>query len=64
MIRAWWPKTEAALHYQMLDVSSYKIWIRMQGGPEYEKQETHRATEDILESIEELKWSLDYLSKD
>ena len=54
-IRAWWPKVEQMLHYRMLDVTAFKLVGSALGIEEYEKQESHRALDDILESIEELK---------
>ena len=62
MIRSWWPHTEAALHYRMLDVSSLKLWIAGTTGEKMEKKEAHRAFDDIEESIKELTWCLDQLA--
>jgi oligoribonuclease len=42
----------------MLDVSSYKIIMQNKYGKEFAKQETHRALDDIEESIAELKYYL------
>jgi oligoribonuclease (3'-5' exoribonuclease) len=39
----------------MVDVSSFKEVFREKYGVEYKKKNTHRATDDILESIAELK---------
>lgn len=60
-IRQWWPDVEKMLHYRMLDVSSFKI-IMEQRGHRFEKQEKHRALDDIRESIAELKFYLEKLS--
>jgi oligoribonuclease len=57
-IRKWWPQVEALLHYRMLDVSSYKIMWLGRGNVAYPKKETHRALDDIEESIAELKYYL------
>lgn len=57
-IRQWWPRIEEKLHYRMLDVSSFKIWVQGALGQEMQKSETHRARDDIEESIAELKWCL------
>ena len=57
-VRKWWPKIDARLHYRMLDVSSFKIWIQGSQGKQMSKGEKHRALEDIEESISELKWCL------
>ena len=50
------PKFSERLHYRMLDVSSFKIVYREMLGREFKKQNTHRALEDIKESIAELKY--------
>ena len=60
-IRQWWPKVDKLLHYRMFDVTTFKIWVQSSLGQEYSKQENHRATDDILESIEELRWCLEQL---
>jgi oligoribonuclease len=46
----------AALHYRMLDVSSWKIVYNDKFKIKYEKENTHRALDDIRESIAELKY--------
>lgn len=61
-IRQWWPKLEEVLHYRMLDVSSFKIWMQGALNKEFVKEENHRALGDIEESIIELKWCLEQLS--
>ena len=53
-IDAQWPRLAALLHYRMLDVSSLKIWRMGTGQAIYTKKETHRALDDIRESIAEL----------
>ena len=57
-IRQWWPDIEARLHYRMLDVSSFKIVIQGKYGKVFNKKETHRALDDIKESIAELQYYL------
>lgn len=55
-IDAWWPDFTRVLHYRMLDVSSFKLW--MQGSKhidKFEKKMSHRALDDIRESIAEMK---------
>jgi len=53
------PKLEAYLHYRNLDVSSVKELV-LRWRPEllkgFRKQNTHKAMDDIRESIEELKY--------
>jgi oligoribonuclease len=53
----------ARLHYRMVDVSSFKVIINNKYNIEYKKQNSHRALDDIRESIGELKYYLDYLTK-
>lgn len=43
------------LHYRMLDVSSWKIILREKFGFAYQKQNQHRALDDVRESIQELQ---------
>ena len=57
-IRQWWPTIESLLHYRMLDVSSFKIVMQGKYKLEFNKKETHRALDDIQESIAELKFYL------
>ena len=58
-IRAWWPQLEQLLHYRMLDVSAWKVVLQGKYGVGFEKQETHRALDDIRESIAELQFYLE-----
>ncbi|MEZ0390710.1 MAG: oligoribonuclease [Pseudobdellovibrionaceae bacterium] len=46
------------LHYRMLDVSSWKIVFNHKYNVKYAKTNSHRALDDIKESIEELKFYL------
>ena len=62
-IRQWWPQVESRLHYRMLDVSSYKIIMQNKFGKEFTKKETHRALDDIKESIDELNFYLKTLNQ-
>ncbi|HSE60897.1 MAG TPA: oligoribonuclease [Candidatus Saccharimonadales bacterium] len=57
-IRHWWPLVNERLHYRMLDVSAWKVVMQAKYGLEFPKKETHRALDDILESIDELKFYL------
>jgi oligoribonuclease len=54
------PELEAKLHYRMLDVSSFKIVYQNKFKKLFKKGESHRALDDIKESIAELKF---YLSR-
>ena len=49
------------LHYRMLDVTSWKILMGPKFGVTYEKKESHRALDDIRESIGELKTFVDFI---
>lgn len=64
MIKAWWPELELKLHYRMLDVTSLKTIMQGKYGIEYEKSNTHRAYDDIQESIAELQYYLDWFNND
>src|SRR5260221_360518 len=50
-IRAHWPEVEALLHYRMLDVSSWKIIMWGKYDARFVTKESHRAEDDIQESI-------------
>ena len=52
-----WPKLNQMLSYRMLDVSAWKI-IFEHYGVKFTKPELHRATSDIMGSIDELKYYL------
>lgn len=57
-IERYMPRFDAHLHYRNIDVSSLKElvarWYPAEAAPR--KKETHRALDDIRESIEELRW--------
>jgi oligoribonuclease len=59
-IRQWWPEVEALLHYRMLDVSSWKIFMQGRHHLNFEKKEVHRAFDDIQASIAELQYYLEW----
>jgi oligoribonuclease len=61
-IRQYWPSIEVLLHYRMLDVTSFKIYMQGKYGLQFEKKETHRALDDIGESIAELQFYLERLA--
>lgn len=52
------PQFAARLHYRMLDVSSFKIVYQQLYNRSFKKQNTHRALDDIRESIAELQFYL------
>lgn len=59
-IKTHWQTVEELLHYRMLDVSSFKILMQSKYGIDFEKNNNHRAYDDIRASIAELEF---YLSK-
>ena len=60
-IDRWMPRVAARLHYRMLDVSSFKVIFQSMYGMRFKKSKAHRAVEDILESIGELKHYLQFI---
>ena len=62
-IKKWWPEVDALLHYRMLDVSSFKIVMQGRYGVIFDKNNTHRAFDDIQASIAELQYYLEYFKK-
>ena len=53
------PKLEDYLHYRLVDVSTIKELVKRWYGPEFQappKKQKHKALDDILETIEELKF--------
>lgn len=60
-IKKWWPEVDALLHYRMLDVTSFKILMQGKYHTEYEKNDAHRAFDDIQASIAELQHYLEWL---
>ncbi len=60
-IRVYWPNLERRLHYRMLDVSAWKVVMQAKHNLEFTKKETHRALDDIRESIAELEYYLQYI---
>ncbi len=60
-IDAYWPNFSKRLHYRMLDVTSYKIIFGSKWKIEYQKKGSHRALDDIQESIAELKHYLSFV---
>lgn len=60
-IDAYMPSLSRRLHYRMLDVTSFKIVLGPRFGIEFQKQGSHRALGDILESIAELNHYLSFV---
>ncbi len=63
-VNKYWPKLSTRLHYRMLDVTSWKIVMQTKFGVKVNKNNTHRAVDDIQESINELATYLKYVRKD
>jgi oligoribonuclease len=59
-IKQWLPNFDLQLHYRMLDVSAFKILMQGKYGVNFEKQEVHRAFDDIQASIAELQHYLEW----
>jgi oligoribonuclease len=62
-IRQWLPNLELKLHYRMLDVSAWKVFMQGRFGVEYDKKDVHRAFDDIQASIAELEYYIEWFSK-
>ncbi len=60
-INKYWPEFAKLLHYRMLDVTSWKLMMKNKFNISYEKKGTHRALDDIQESINELKHYLSFV---
>jgi oligoribonuclease len=58
------PRFAEALHYRMIDVSSFKEMLGRRGVASFRKQQTHRALDDVGESIDELAHYLGFFSLD
>jgi oligoribonuclease len=62
-INKYFRRLASKLHYRMLDVTSWKIIFNERFRLKYEKQNTHRAVDDIRESIAEMKFYLSHIKK-
>lgn len=62
-IKQWMPALDLRLHYRMLDVSAWKIFMQGRYGEVFEKKEVHRAFDDIQASIAELEHYLQFFKK-
>lgn len=60
-INKYLPKFAGLLHYRMLDVTSWKIVMNTKYGIRHEKRNSHRALDDIKESISELRHYMSFL---
>jgi len=62
-IKQWMPALDLKLHYRMLDVSAWKVFMQGRFNVVFRKPEVHRAFEDIQGSIAELEYYLNYFKK-
>lgn len=62
-IKHWWPEVESRLHYRMLDVSSWKLVMQGKYGVTFDKNDAHRAFDDIQASIAELQYYLEWFRR-
>ena len=60
------PEVLAMLHYRVVDVSTIKELVKRwyPNLPRYKKKEAHRALDDIIESVEELRHYRKFVFKD
>lgn len=63
-VETYLPKFNERLHYRVLDVTSWKIIFRDLYKLEYKKSNQHLALSDIKESLEELKYYLQFVNLD
>ena len=63
-IAEWWPALDLRLHYRMLDVSAWKVFMQGRYGVDFEKTNAHRAFDDIQASIAELQHYLEWFNRD
>lgn len=62
-ISKYWPRLTARLHYRMLDVTAWKIVMQTKYNLRFEKRNSHRAVDDIQESINELTFYLSHIKQ-
>jgi oligoribonuclease len=62
-IKQWWPELDLKLHYRMLDVSAWKVFMQGAYDVQFEKKEVHRAFDDIQASIAELQYYLQWFKE-
>jgi oligoribonuclease len=62
-IKQWMPALDLKLHYRMLDVSALKVLMQGKYGVIFEKNNTHRAFDDIQASIAELQHYIDWFKE-
>lgn len=62
-LKQWMPNLDLKLHYRMLDVSAWKVFMQAKHDVQFEKKEVHRAFDDIQASIAELQHYLEFFKK-
>ncbi len=62
-LKRWMPAFDLKLHYRMLDVSSWKVFMQGRFGENFEKHNNHRAFDDIQASVAELQYYVDWFKK-
>lgn len=61
-IDKYFTRFSARLHYRMLDVTSWKIIFNSKFNLSYQKQNAHRALDDIRESVAEMQFYVGHMS--
>jgi oligoribonuclease len=60
-INKYFKKLSERLHYRTVDVTSWKIMFNEKFKLKYDKKNTHRALDDVMESISELEFYMSYV---
>lgn len=60
-INKYFPELNKKLHYRMLDVTSWKVIFQSMLQKKFEKKNTHRALDDIRESVNELRFYMQFI---
>jgi oligoribonuclease len=63
-IKRHFPQFANRLHYRMLDVTAWKVVFQSILGKKFDKKNTHRAIDDIRESMDELRFYMKHISVD
>lgn len=61
-IDRYWPGFADKLSYRMLDVSSWKVMFKEKYAMEFHKSGSHKALDDVRESIAELQYYMGFLN--
>ena len=60
-LKKYMPRTDSLLHYRQMDVTAWKVMFNGMYNLRFKKKDGHRAVDDILESINELKYYLSFV---